>query len=87
MICIQVMITHRSGHVYFVGECGNPMEETDCPVEGCFERIGGQWGRLVTSNRSVSEFVTVELIILCQSERSQDKIHVQIQDCDHDHSS
>ena len=49
---ILVMITHRSGHVYFVGECGNPSEETDCPVEGCFERIGGHMGELVSSNRS-----------------------------------
>ena len=62
VICIQAMITHRSGHVYFIGECGAPMEETDCPVEGCFQRIGGQWGRLVASNRSLSEFLTEELI-------------------------
>ena len=71
VICIQAMITHRSGHVYFVGECGGPMEETDCPVEGCPERIGGQEGRLVASNRSLSEFLTEELIYKCLGQKDQ----------------
>ena len=41
----------RSGHVYFVGDCGNPEEEVDCPTAGCDERIGGGKGRLIATNR------------------------------------
>ena len=76
VICIQVMITHRSGHLYYIGDCGFPIVEADCPVDGCLSRIGGQGNKVASGNRL--EFVTEELIILCQSERSQDKIYVQI---------
>ena len=83
VICIQVMITHRSGHLYYIGDCGFPIVEADCPVDGCLSMIGGQDYKVASGNRS--EFVTEELTILCRSERSQDictpkihKIYVQI---------
>ena len=46
------MVAHRRGHPYFIGECGGPMEESDCPVESCTERIGGAREQLLGSNRS-----------------------------------
>ena len=58
----------RSGHVYFVGDCGNPVEEVDCPAAGCNERIGGK-GRLIATNRflrvlvnSLQSFSTMQMI-------------------------
>ena len=48
---IKMMVNHRSGHPYFIGECGGPMEETICPEEGCEQRIGGANGQLLSSNR------------------------------------
>ena len=52
------------GHPYFIGECGGPMEETNCPVEGCTERIGGDRMELLRSNRSI-KFSSEELINVC----------------------
>ena len=46
-----MMVNHRSGHPYFIGECGGPMEETICPEQGCEERIGGANEQLLSSNR------------------------------------
>ena len=61
----------RSGHVYFVDNCGNPMEEVDCPAAGCNERIGGVSGRLIATNRflrvlvnSLQSFYTMEIIVI-----------------------
>ena len=60
----------RSGHVYFVGDCGNPEEEVDCPASGCNERIGGK-GRLIATNRflgvlvnSLQSFSTMQIIVI-----------------------
>ena len=60
----------RSGHVYFVGNCGNPEEEVDCPASGCNERIGG-FGGLIATNRflrvlvnSLQSFCTMQVIVI-----------------------
>ena len=60
----------RSGHAYFVGDCGNPVEEVDCPAAGCNERIGG-FGRLIATNRflrvlvnSLQSFYTMQMIVI-----------------------
>ena len=60
----------RSGHFYYVGDCGNPEEETSCPAPGCPERIGGN-GRLIASNRflrvlvnSLESFCTMQMIVI-----------------------
>ena len=60
----------RSGHVYFVGDCGNPEEEVDCPASGCNERIGG-FGSLIATNRflrvlvnSLQSFYTMQMIVI-----------------------
>ena len=60
----------RSGHVYFVGNCGSPMEVVDCPAAGCNERIGGE-GRLIATNRflrvlmnSLQSFSTMQIIVI-----------------------
>ena len=60
----------RSGHVYFVGNCGNPVEEVDCPASGCNERIGG-FGRLIATNRflrvlvnSLQSFCIMQMIVI-----------------------
>ena len=60
----------RSGHVYFVGDCGNPREVVDCPASGCDERIGGE-GRLIATNRflrvlvnSLQSFYTMQMIVI-----------------------
>ena len=61
----------RSGHAYFVGNCGFPEEEVDCPAAGCDERIGGVFGRLIATNRflrvlvnSVQTFSTMQMIVI-----------------------
>ena len=46
-----MMVNHRSGHPYFVGDCGGPVEESICPEEGCNQRIGGARMQLLGSNR------------------------------------
>ena len=48
-----MFIKRRLGHPYFIGECGGPMQETACPVDGCTERIGGAHEQLLSSNRSI----------------------------------
>ena len=48
---IKMMVNRRSGHPYNIGQCGGPMEETGCPVEGCNQRIGGAMMELLGSNR------------------------------------
>ena len=53
-----MLINHRSGHPYTITECGYPMEEADCPVEGCNQRIGGSRYRLLSSNRFINQLVT-----------------------------
>ena len=52
------MTNHRSGHPYTITECGNPTEETACPVEGCNQRIGGFEEQLLSSNRFINQLVT-----------------------------
>ena len=42
------------------------MEETNCPVEGCTERIGGDRMELLRSNRSI-KFSSEELINVCNA--------------------
>ena len=56
--------------MYFVGDCGDPEEEVDCPASGCNERIGGK-GRLIATNRflrvlvnSLQSFYTMQMIVI-----------------------
>ncbi|GAB4814480.1 hypothetical protein N2152v2_001526 [Parachlorella kessleri] len=48
-------MTCPNGHIYVVGNCGGPMESSQCPE--CGAAIGGANHRLNPGNRAATEFL------------------------------